>query len=101
MNSEVISAVITSLATVLSTGVLGVAAIFISNRIAKMKEINQKLIEDWEFHYKIEETLLKQIQTLSGEPYQKIKNKTREKISIELGYKPNYVPSMMQKLKNS
>jgi len=49
MSDEIISAIITGSATFLSTGVLGVAAVVISDRITKIKEKNKKLIEDWEF----------------------------------------------------
>ncbi len=99
MSNEIISAVITGSATFLSTGVLGVAAVLISDRITKIKETNRKLIEDWEFHYNIEEALIKEIQTLNGVPMQTTKNKVRDKIAEELGHKINYFPSNIQKFK--
>lgn len=90
MSDEIISAIITSVATFFSTAVLGVAAVVISDRITKIKEKNRKLIEDWEFLYKVEETLLNEIQTKTGVSARTKKIESRRTISERLERPINY-----------
>jgi hypothetical protein len=90
MSDEIISAIITGTATFLSTGVLGVAAIVISDRITKIREKNRKLIEDWEFLYKVEEALLKEIETNTGISSRTKKIESRKIVSEKLNRPLNY-----------
>ena len=90
MSDEIISAIITGTATFLSTGVLGVAAVVISDRITKIKEKNRKLIEDWEFLYKVEETLLNEIQTNTGVSSRTKKIEIRKTVAEKLDRTINY-----------
>ena len=99
MNNEIISSIITGSATIISTGVLGVAAVVISDRITKIKEKNRKLLEDWVFLYKIEETLLNEIQTQTGVSAKTKKIESRRIIAERLERPINYSLSNVLKLK--
>lgn len=90
MSEEIISAIITAAATVLSTGVLGITVLLVSTQFSRLKETNQKLIEDWEFLYKVEEMLLTEIQSSTSTTTHSKKIITRKNVAEKLGRKINY-----------
>lgn len=90
MSDEIISAIITGTATFLSTGVLGVAAVVISDRITKIKEKNRKLIEDWEFLYRVEENLLQEIESSTSVSTRTKKIESRKIVAEKLNRMLNY-----------
>ena len=100
MSDEIVSALITASSTFLSTGVLGIAAIVISDRINKIKENNRKLLDDWEFFYCVEELLLKEIEEKSNISRRTKKIECRKLISEKLNRKIHFEGlSTIQKIK--
>jgi hypothetical protein len=90
MSDEIVSALITASSTFLSTGVLGVAAIVISDRINKIKENNRKLLDDWEFLYYVEDLLLKEIEEKTNISTRTKKIECRKLISEKLNRKIHF-----------
>jgi hypothetical protein len=90
MSDEIVSAIITATSTFLSTGVLGVAAIVISDRINKIKENNRKLADDWEFLYCVEDLLLKELEAKTSISSRTKKIECRKLISEKLNRKIHF-----------
>ena len=84
MSDEIISALIIATSTFLSTGILGLAGILITNKMSKIKENNQKLADDWEFLYKVEEILLLELEERTGIPSRTKKIECRKLITEKL-----------------
>jgi len=85
MSDKIVSAIITASATLFSAIILGLIAKLITKRISKIKEVNRKLIDDWEYLYKIEEVLLNEIHEANGIPVHSKKIEARKIVSKKLG----------------
>jgi hypothetical protein len=90
MSQDITSALITGGATILSSGAIAAIAMRYSERVSKLKRVNQKLIDDCEFYCLLEKELLQEIEVATGASAYTKKKEQRKSIENQLKRQLNY-----------